>query len=73
MSNLSPAPGVPQTGTKAYVAAALSFIVAFGVYWIADKDPFTAKDMGEAAISGLVASGLIGGSTYKVKNKPTRR
>lgn len=72
MSNLSPAPGTPQTSTKAYVAGALAFAAAFVTYWIADVDPFTAKEMGEAALSGAVAAGLIGGGTHAVKNKPKR-
>jgi hypothetical protein len=68
MSTNSPAPGTPQTGTKAYVAAALSFVAAFVTYWIADVDPFTAKEVGEAALTGAVAAGLIGGGTFATKN-----
>ena len=69
MSNHSPAPGVPQTATKAYASAALSFAAAFLAYWIADKDPFTAKEIGEAALTGAIAAGFVGGGTYKVKNR----
>ena len=70
MSGYSPAPGTPQTPYKAYVSAALSFVYAFVAYWIADVEPFTAKEAGEAALSGAVAAGLIGSGTYAVKNKP---
>lgn len=72
MTHLSPTPGTPQTPTKAVVSAALTFVAAFVTYWIADVDPFTAKEMGEAALTGAVASGIIGGGTYAVKNKATR-
>ena len=79
MSNLSPAPGTPQTGTKAKYAAvvsgALTFVGAVLAYWIADADPFTAKEFGEACLTGAVAAGVIGGgtgaATYKVQNQPT--
>lgn len=67
--NFSPAPGTPQTPYKAYVAGALSFVAAFVTYWIADVDPFTGKEMGEAALAGAVSAGIIGGSTFGVKNK----
>lgn len=72
MSNLSPAPGTPQTPTKAFVSGALTFAAAFVSYWIADKDPFTAKEIGEAVLISAVASGVIGGGTFAVKNRPTR-
>lgn len=72
MSNLSPAPGVPQTPTKAYVATILTFVASFVTYWIADKDPFTAKEIGEAAVTAAVAAGIIGGGTYGTKNRPKR-
>lgn len=71
MSNLSPAPGVPQTGTKAYVSAALAFVVAFATYYIADVDPFTKKEIVEALIIAAIGSGLAGGGTYVAKNKVT--
>jgi hypothetical protein len=78
MSNLSPAPGVPQTGTKAkyagVVSAGLTFVGAVLAYWIADADPFTAKEFGEAVLTGAVAAGVIGGgtgvATYNAQNKP---
>ncbi len=68
----SPAPGTPQTGTKALVATVLTAAAAFVVYWVADKDPFTAKDIGEAALSALVASGLTGAGTFGTQNRAKR-
>jgi len=77
MSNLgpnttpaSPAPGTPQTPYKAYAATAVTAVVAFIGFWVADADPFTAKDAGEGLVTALVAAGLVGGTTYGVKNKP---
>lgn len=69
----SPTPGTPQTSTKAYVAAALSFVAAFVTYWIADVDPFTSKEVGEAALTAAIAAGIIGGSTHTIKNKAKSR
>lgn len=65
----SPAPGTPQTGTKAYLATALSAAAVFVAIWIKDTDPFTAKEAAEAALTGLVASGVVGIPTYVVRNK----
>lgn len=70
MSGNSPAPGTPQTGTKAFVSTALSVLALFGMAWIADVDPFTAKEAVGAGIGALVSGGVIGVVTYKVKNKP---
>jgi hypothetical protein len=72
MSNYSPDPGVPQTPTKAYAATGLAFVAGFVAFWIGDKDPFTSKDIGEAALTAAMSAGIIGGATYKVKNKRTR-
>lgn len=69
MSNNSPAPGVPQTGYKAYAATALAFVSAVVAYWIADVDPFTHKEMGEAVLTGLGAAGVTGIPTYFVRNR----
>lgn len=71
MSGNSPAPGTLQTGTKAYVATALTVVTAFILYWISDEDPFTAKEAAEGVVGALVAGGLVGGGTYVTKNKPT--
>lgn len=58
----------PKRPWKAVAATVLSFVAAFVTFWVADVDPFTAKDAGQAALSGLIASGLIGGATYGVRN-----
>lgn len=71
MANMSPAPGTPQTGYKAYAATALAMVAAFVAFWIGDDDPFTKKDAGEAFLSALVAGGFTGIPTYLVKNKAT--
>lgn len=71
MSNYSPAPGTPQTGTKGLVAGIVAFVVAFGLYYVADEDPFTKKEIVEALLLALVGSGLTGGATYVARNKPT--
>lgn len=65
----SPAPGTPQTGYKAYVATALTVVVSFVMWWVADEDPFTAKEAAEGAVGALIAGGLVGGGTFVVKNK----
>lgn len=70
MSNNSPAPGTPQTGAKAYVATGLAAVVAFVLYWIADEDPFTAKEAAEGAVAALIGSGVVGVPTYFTRNKP---
>ncbi len=68
MNDLSPAPGTPQSPTKAIVATVLAAAAAFVTYWVGDPGSFTAKDAGEAALAALFASGLVGGSTYAAKN-----
>lgn len=70
MSNLSPAPGTPQTPTKAYVATALAFLVVVAGLWINDDGGTTSKEIVSWIISGLIACGLTGGATYAVSNKP---
>lgn len=71
MSNTtnSAAPGTPQTALKAQVATALTAVVSFVGVWIADTDPFTAKEAAAAGITALVAAGLVGGGTYAAKNR----
>lgn len=71
MSNLSPDPGVPQTPYKAYAATLLTAITTFVGVWIADTDPFTAKEIAGAGVTALIASGVTGVVTYRVKNKRT--
>jgi predicted TIM-barrel enzyme len=65
----SPAPGTPQTGTKAYVATALSAAAVFAGIWIKDTDPFTMKEAVQAVLTALVASGVVGIPTYYTRNK----
>jgi hypothetical protein len=62
----------PKRPYKAYVATALTAIGTFVTFWVADTDPFTAKEAAQAALAGLVASGLTGGATFAVRN-PQRR
>jgi hypothetical protein len=69
MSNYSADPGVPQTPAKAYAATILTVLVGFATFYIADEDPFTKKEALQAAISALVAGGLVGGGTYVTRNK----
>jgi hypothetical protein len=73
MSGYSPAPGTPQTSDKAIWSAVVGFLVAVGGYYVADDDPFTRKELVEAFLLGLIATGLTGGVTFAVKNKPKRR
>lgn len=68
MSNPSPAPGTPQSAHKAYIATALTAIGTFVSFWIADVDPFTAKEIGQGCLLALIASGLTGGATFGVRN-----
>lgn len=76
-SNMSPAPGTPQTYTKAWVgglasaviAALTALIVAFG-----DKSE-KAGDLSNGEITTVVLAfviglGITGGLTAAVKNRP---
>lgn len=63
----------PSRPHKAYVASALAAVGTFVAYWVADTDPFTAKEVGQALIAALVASGVTGGATFKVPNPLRRR
>ena len=65
----SPDPGTPQTGKKAYVAAAGTAVVTFIGLWVADTDPFTIKEAAQAAVTSVVSSGIIGLLTYQTKNR----
>jgi hypothetical protein len=69
MSNYSPAPGTPQTGTKAVVAAVVSAVVAFIMYWVVDPGAFTGADVVEALVAAVLASGLTGVPTYVIPNR----
>ena len=65
----SPAPGTPQTATKAYVATALAFVTSFITFWIADVDPFTAKEVAQGLVLAAIGSGITGGTTLVVRNR----
>jgi nucleoside recognition membrane protein YjiH len=77
MSNLSPAPGTPQTNTKAYLAGALSFVGTFlFALWASVKDRTDIDTMTATqwliVLLGAAATALAtGGFTYKIANKPT--
>ena len=58
----------PRRPWKAIVATALSAAGTFVAYWVADVDPFTSKEAGEAVLLALAASGLTGGATFSVRN-----
>jgi hypothetical protein len=63
----------PKRPWKAYAATATSFLAIFVSYWVADGDPFTAREMGEAFVAAAVGSGVVGGATFAKKNPTTRR
>ena len=63
----------PKRPYKAIVATVLTAIGTFVAYWIADADPFTAKDAGEAALAALIASGVTGGTTFAIANPLVRK
>lgn len=75
MSNLSPAPGTPQTATKAVVAAVLSFLGAFLVALIAavggrtDLDTLKADQWVAIVVGAAVTAAATYGGTYQAKNK----
>lgn len=66
----SATPGAPQTSHKAYAATAVAFVVTFIGVWIADTDPFTAKEIAGGLVTAAVGSGLTGGATWLTRNKP---
>jgi hypothetical protein len=65
----SPAPGTPQTNTKAYVSGAVSGVIIVVSSWIADSPPATAKEWAAWIVAGVIGSGLTGAVTYKVPNR----
>ncbi len=69
MNDMSPAPGVPQTPHKAVWTTIGSFVGLCLTFWIADTDPFTAKDAGEMVLTAGIGSGVLGLGTYKIKNR----
>jgi hypothetical protein len=63
----------PTKPVKAIVAAALSAVGTFVACWVADADPFTAKEAGQAFLLALAASGVTGVPTFAVHNPLRRR
>jgi hypothetical protein len=78
VTNMSPAPGTPQTADKAKAAGVISAVgtgvATFVGIWVADTDPFTAKEIAAALVASVVTSGVLGTLTgivtYKTPNKP---
>jgi len=75
MSDNSPAPGTPQTSTKAAVAAVLGFVGAFVVSLAAatvgrtDLDTLT-KSQWLVLVLGALATAVVSfGGTYRARNK----
>jgi hypothetical protein len=66
----SPAPGTPQTKAKAVAATGLAFVTIVVSAWIADDGGVTGKEIVAWVVSGLIGSGLTGGVTAAVRNKP---
>jgi hypothetical protein len=73
MANPTPAVEAdPKRPYKAYVSTALSAVATFVTFWIADVDPFTAKEAAGAGVTALVSAGIIGGATFAVRNPKVR-
>lgn len=66
----SPAPGSEQTGDKAWWTAVAMGVATFAAYWVADTGQFRTKEILEAALFALTASGLGGFGTFKIPNRP---
>lgn len=62
----------PKKPYKAYVAGAVTGIVAFIAFWVGDDDPFTKKDAGEAFLAGVISAAPSFGLSFVVPN-PLRR
>lgn len=58
----------PKKPYKAYAAAVASFFAPVLAFWVADTDPFTAKEAGQAVLIALASSGLTGAAAFQVKN-----
>jgi hypothetical protein len=69
-SNLSPAPGTPQTPHKAVAAAVLAFLTILVSAWIADDNGASGQEILGWIVEAVIGSGLTGGVTFQVKNKP---
>lgn len=74
MSNVSPTPGTPQTPAKAFTAAIVAAVFLaclLSLYDALEDGGVTAREGVAIAIAGVVGTGLTGGATYQVKNRPT--
>ena len=73
MAHITPAPGAPQTSTKAYIATGISalgaFLTALLVVWT-DTDPLTGRDFVVALSAAIGSGGVTGVATYVLPNKP---
>lgn len=58
----------PKKPYKAYVATSLAFVSGVVTFWIADSDPFTAKEFAQAVVTSAIASGIVGAGTYAKEN-----
>jgi predicted lysophospholipase L1 biosynthesis ABC-type transport system permease subunit len=58
----------PKKPWKAYVPTAMSAVSLFVMAWVADEDPFTAKEIAAAVVAALTTSGVIGAMTYLTPN-----
>lgn len=73
MSDVTPAPGTPQTATKALVGTVLTFLTVVAGAWIADDGGVSGQEVLTWIVSGLVACGLVGGAVFQVPNKAKAR
>lgn len=65
-----PVPADPKRPYKAYAATALAALSIFVTAWVADTDPFTAKEIAAAVVASLIGSGITGATTFAVRNPP---
>lgn len=75
-SPMSPAPGVPQTPTKAIIAALIGFIGTFVVSLstaLAGKgdENITGREWAIIILGALATTIVAGGLTFQIANKPT--
>lgn len=68
----SPAPGTPQTGTKAYVVTALALILYVAGQWVSDTGATTPKEVTSWCIQAVVLSGVLGSAAYLTPNRAKR-
>lgn len=58
----------PKRPWKAYVAGAIAAVSAGVAWWVADEDPFTAKDFGQAVLAAIGAGAPTWLGTYFTTN-----